>query len=92
MDNQDDQSLIDKARNALDHIFGGTQEEAAIQTPQLAGEGLDLNTHERRDIGLGVPDIVDSQGPQSAEDAALQEDPNPPPPDSALEPLDFSGD
>jgi hypothetical protein len=92
VDDQDNQSLLDKARDALDHIFGGTAEDAAIKSPELAGEGLELNAHERRDIGMGVPDITDSQGPQSAESAALPQDTDQGNPDSALKPLDFSGE
>jgi hypothetical protein len=89
------QSFSDRARDAVGKIFGGTTEETAEEAPQLLDPGVDAE--ERRDLGLGVADVVEDpyggSAGSRAMDLASDEIPGrDAPPDSALYPLDLNED
>jgi hypothetical protein len=72
-----EESTGEKVRDFVSDIFGGTTEEAAEEAPELLDPEVD--SEERRDLGLGVADVDESPYQGSADSKALDlaDDENP---------------
>jgi hypothetical protein len=75
MDERDgqDKGIVDAAKEAISDVFGGTTEDAAVNTPELVGSQMDMDQHELQDIGMTTTDVRsapygDSAGSHAAPD------------------------
>lgn len=59
MDERDgqDEGALDRVKDAVGDVFGGTAEDAAVNAPEVAGSRMGMNQHELQDIGMSVTDV-----------------------------------
>jgi hypothetical protein len=66
-----DESLLDKAKDAIGELFGGNREQSAANTPGAAGGDMGMDAHTRSDVGMGVTDVHNGPYGGSAGEQAL---------------------
>lgn len=69
---RDGEGPLDRVKDAVGELFGGSDNlSAAESTPELIGDEMVMDPHERQDIGMGVTDVESAPYAGSAGTAGM---------------------